>query len=81
MREIDLNSLYVLPPYYAYDQSAYPKRGQSIHCWNVKSRIFFFFLMVGVWQRTSLVRSLVRWDPPCQIHKSPEEDNVLLSIE
>lgn len=28
MREIDLNLLlYVLPPYHAYDQSPYPKRG------------------------------------------------------
>lgn len=55
MREIDLNSLYVLPPYHAYDQSAHPKRSRSVGMQLMK--LFFFFGWVGVWQRTSLVRS------------------------
>lgn len=46
MREIDLNLLlYVLPPYHAYDQSPYPKRG-GIRLLECNSRNLFY-LMVG----------------------------------
>lgn len=44
MREIDLNSLYVLPPYHAYDQSAYPKRGSVCSLLECKiTNLLFFF--------------------------------------
>lgn len=56
------------------DQSAYPKRGRFY--WNVS---FFFFGGGGLAE--DFPGSIIWWNPPCQIHKSPEEDNVLLSIE
>lgn len=77
MREIDLNSLYVLPPYHAYDQSTHPKRSRSVGMQLMK----LFFFLDGGGLAEDFPGSIIWWNPPCQIHKSPEEDNVLLSIE